>query len=94
MENDYSEFNVLKEIDEKISPLNQSSQQRIIDYVIAKYNLKTQEISPSTNNQTTEGAEIKKQHVKDFTASKKPIGYYERIACLAYYIEKNMNLEG
>jgi hypothetical protein len=94
MEN-YTELEILKELDEKFTTLDQDAQQRAIDWIIAKYKLtdkkeggsKQQNDSSNPTNKT--GVSL-----KEFLFLKKPIGHYERIACIAFYLEKNKGLEG
>ena len=94
MEN-FTEFEILKELDEKFTTLDQDAQQRAIDWIIAKYKLtdKKEGVSKQQNDSSSP-TNKNAASLKEFLFFKKPIGHYERIACIAFYLEKTKGLEG
>ena len=94
MEN-FTEFEVLKELDEKFTTLDQDAQQRAIDWIIAKYKLTNKkESGPKQQNDSFTPTNKNGLSLKDFLVLKKPNGHYERIVCIAYYLEKTKGLDG
>jgi hypothetical protein len=88
-----TEFEILKEIDEKLSAANPDAQQRILDWVIAKYKAEYKKEKPAIGH----GSSLSNQSElssKDFLLSKKPGNHYERIACIVYFLEKYTELKG
>ncbi len=93
-----TELEALQSIDRLLSDLSQDEITRIFDWISSKYktnNLKLGNIVP-TDYAISKGHladNLLTQSVKEFIALKKPENYYERIACLAYYLEKNKGTE-
>jgi len=88
-----SEIEALKAVDESLGHLSTEERQRIFNFISSKYSL-----IPSTYSNTNQGA-VGNQgsntgtgqpitDIKQFLASKKPVGFYEQIACLGYFLEK------
>jgi hypothetical protein len=94
METNFTEFEILKELDEKFTTLDQDAQQRAIDWIIAKYKLTHNKENASKKNDTSNHSKSSELTLKDFILHKKPIGHYERIACIAFYLEKTKGMEG
>lgn len=91
-----SEHDVLKIVDLQLEQLSTEERQRIFDWISMKY-----KISPQAAPSATPGsgvilplASLPNGTVKDFISLKKPDGYYERIACLAYYLERHESKDG
>lgn len=93
-----TEHDALKGIDLLIEPLSAEERQRVFDWIALKY--KVSSTGSSTGGQPAgAGASANTQvpkdiKVKEFIALKRPEGFYERIACLAYYLEKFGNMDG
>lgn len=95
MSNKISVHDALKGVDELLEPLTDEERGQIFTWIGIKYklaNLGVQTNSPpggATKKEQQIEEEIPSNiSIKDFIAKKKPDGYYERIACLAYYLEK------
>lgn len=92
-----NEHDALKVVDLQLEQLSPEERQRVFDWISMKY-----KITPPTASSSPPGlgAAVPKANllsngtVKDFISLKKPDGYYERIACLAYYQEKHENKDG
>jgi len=88
---EYSEVDAMRDVDSALSKLANDSdaQRRIIQWLASKY---------GTNVPLTDGRRIDSafrtiaaetpQDLKSFMAQKRPMNNYERVACLAYYLEK------
>ncbi len=83
----YNEIEALKDIDERLSKLPVDCQHRVLVWINAKYSGggRPLAMSPQKSMEPNSG---EFGSIKDFIAAKKTNGYYERIACLAYYLEK------
>jgi hypothetical protein len=91
----FTEFEVLKELDEKFTTLSQDAQQRAIDWIISKYKLTVNKEGESKQQgESSNPTNRNDVSLKEFLFLKKPIGHYERIACIAFYLEKTKGLEG
>lgn len=93
-----SEHDALKIIDLQLEELSSEERQRIFDWINQKYKLIP---SQSPSNLGTAGSAGKNSNnlnpsgtIKDFIALKKPQGFYERIACLVYYLENVQGVPG
>ncbi|HET6255361.1 MAG TPA: hypothetical protein VFE32_14870 [Puia sp.] len=93
MESNYSEIEILKEIDEKFASLDQDAQQRVFDYLTDKYKLKGRSATGSRKEPTLPITDSTIS-LKEFILAKKPDSHYERIACIVFYLEKFKGLEG
>ena len=102
MKKKISEHDALKGIDLMIEGLSQEERQRIFDWVSSKYNVVMNDGGKNGNPASGRGDVPPKNStgistnlsVKDFLAQKKPQDTYERIACLAFYLEKIKQLDG
>lgn len=99
MSDKISEIEALGQIDKLLSQLSEEEIARIFGYVSAKYKMRQSSIILPQNSN------VQKDHatnieipvdisIKEFMNIKKPIGFYERIACLGYYLEKMMGMDG
>jgi len=94
-----NEIGALGQIDSLLSQLNDEEINRIFSFLVAKYKIGQYQTSfpqkkdiqkdQSAHEEIPSGISI-----KDFVNLKKPVGFYERIACLGYYLEKVMGMEG
>lgn len=85
----YSEVDAMGEVDAALAKIAPEAQQRVIDWAVAKYQLK--QGGPPISAGTPQLAHHDPQPGKDiktFLAQKRPDGFYERIACLVYHLEK------
>jgi hypothetical protein len=95
-----TEHDALKGVDQLLESLSAEERQRILDWVAMKYKLSNSGAStlapppPQHTANGSQGGNSNNVKVKDFIAAKKPDGYYERIACLAYYLEKYEDKDG
>lgn len=93
-----TEHDALKGVDLLLEPLTPEERQRVFDWIVLKYNAGTSSVqqfgvtAQPIGKPSTEFSSDKT--VKEFIAAKKPDGYYERIACLAYFLEKFESMDG
>jgi hypothetical protein len=93
-----TELEALLGIDKLLSNLEAEEVNRIFDWISSKYKISSKKLG---NIVSSSDVQSKKQlsddlstiSIKEFIALKKPENYYERIACLAYYLEKNKGAE-
>jgi hypothetical protein len=91
----YSEVDAMRDVDAALSNLKQDAQQRVIEWAASKYALKIGRASapepiaqvphPQGDAGATTGVA---KNIKSFLAQKRPESFYERVACLVYYLEK------
>jgi|SRR5882724_7805619 len=87
-----TEIEALKEIDRILSNLQEEEISRIFEWISSKYKINLQKIgSPVISDRPLENNSP--LSVKEFITLKKPENFYERIACLAYYLEKYKGIE-
>jgi len=88
----YSEIEAMGDVDKAFSQLDEDARQRVMTWAASKYQLKFGKSSNSGQAEEQPPAEekppLKPKDVKMFMAQKKPENFYERVACLAYYLEK------
>ncbi len=82
-------------IDEALSKLgnDKEAQKRVLNWASQKYSIISMGSSTEKHQNgfgdQSQSSEIKKDmNIKDFVVSKKPKNGYQRLACLAYYLEK------
>jgi hypothetical protein len=92
---DYSEVDAMRDVDSALSKLasDLDAQRRVIQWLASKY---------ATSIQVAEGRQIdspllpnpteRPLDIKSFMAQKRPVNHYERVACLAYYLEKSKEM--
>jgi hypothetical protein len=86
----YSEVDAMRDADVALGNLasDTDAQRRVIQWLAAKYaaNLPMSELRrvDSAMHQVSD----KPQDIKSFMSLKRPLNNYERVACLAYYLEK------
>lgn len=98
MANRINEIEALLQIDKLFSELSEDEQLRIFEWLIAKYKFSnkkkgTQQPFHSNLNHSSDSVEKEVISIKEFIAQKKPSNFYERIACIAYFLEKINGLE-
>lgn len=86
----------LKQIQDTLDQVAEEERQRIFTWLQSKY--KFNEIQPdvedSRKKKIIDPSGASDESLKDFIARKKPNSFYERIACIAYYLEKNKGFDG
>jgi hypothetical protein len=93
MEHTFTEFEILKEIDEKLTAADPDAQQRILNWIMAKYKPESKK-ERAANGRASSDPDRAEASLKDFLLSKKPGNQYERIACIVYFLEKHTELTG
>jgi len=90
-----SEIEALKVIDEALENLTTEEKQRIFSFISSKHSITIAKGGgENTNNENNGGnVNLNNSDIKQFLSSKKPIGFYEQIACLGYHLEKIQGLE-
>lgn len=100
-----TEYDALKGVDELIEPLEPEERKRVFDYVNGKYKIYSSQIAVPNATQTgafnstmppgvaTSTAPVVAGNIKSFVLAKRPKDPYEKIACIAYYLEKVEGLE-
>lgn len=86
----YSEVDAMRDIDGALGQLDAEAQQRVLDWASSKHGLKLTGhfdgggSSPHPKSPQPHGA----TDIKTFLAQKRPDNFYERVACLVYFLEK------
>jgi hypothetical protein len=87
----YSEVDAMREVDGALAKLESGAQQRVIDWASSKYKLSINSTPDqrSAQSQSHLGSNPgAPRDIKTFLAQKRPGSFYERVACLVYYLEK------
>jgi hypothetical protein len=99
MTQEISEIDALKKIDELLTMLSDEQRQRIFQFVVSKYNIDSPSSTPvvkdlrSSSQERNPSLTNKEMNIKQFLALKRPVGFYEQIVCLAYFLEKYDGME-
>ena len=86
----YSEVNAMADVDTALGKIDAAAQQRVLNWAASKYQL-AQPADGAAQN-TLQRSKVQAEEPKDiksFVAQKRPDGFYERIACLVYHLEKS-----
>jgi hypothetical protein len=86
----YSEVDAMRDVDEALSKLEPDAQKRVMNWASSKHHIKFP-TDPDGSEMIPGGAGRQVQHAKDiksFLSQKRPENFYERVACLVYYLEK------
>lgn len=99
MSDKVTEIEALRQIDSLLCQLNEEEINRIFIFVSAKYNVKANQTnipqhSNRQNEPTFSNPLPSELSIKEFISFKKPIGFYETITCLGYYLEKVLGMDG
>lgn len=95
-----SEHDALQKIDSLTEPLTEEERLRVFNFIISKYKINLSGINTQggagggSPGGFGDGAHGQHKNIKDFVVEKKPEGFYEKIACVGYYLEKYGNLDG
>lgn len=89
------EVNAMAVIDEALGKLgdDKEAQRRVLNWASQKYSVVLTE-NPAVKQQNGSESKLQSQditknmEIKDFVVSKKPKNGYQRLACLAFYLEK------
>jgi hypothetical protein len=88
---DYSEVDAMRDVDAALAKVDADAQQRVIAWAISKHRL-SPETSPGERTGLSHApSSLPPKDIKSFLIQKRPAGYYERIACLVYHLEKFQN---
>lgn len=90
---DFSEVDAMRSVDDALGKVEPDARQRVLDWASSKYQLKAESKSEQgrgtgAGGQSATAATVAQKDIKTFVAQKKPASFYERVACLAYYLEK------
>jgi hypothetical protein len=87
----YSETDAMKDVERALDRMDDNARRRVLSWASSKYDLSAH------TNATPLGASPNLGHarqpqpagdIKSFMNGKRPGNYYERVACLAYHLEK------
>jgi hypothetical protein len=88
----YSEVNAMKALDDALGQLEDEARRRVLNWAFSKFGGNTASPSGAAAGGSPPGLPQAgvgvPGNIKLFVAQKKPEGFYERVACLAYYLEK------
>jgi hypothetical protein len=91
-QNPTSEVDAMVALDHALEPLDENARNRVLDWARSKFGGQTSgssKVSASTGVLASQPATDAIKSIKSFLALKKPESFYERVACLAYYLEKH-----
>jgi len=87
----YSEIDAMGAVDKALSQLGEDARQRVMTWAASKYELKFVKKADAGQDEEEPSEEKvvpRPKDIKTFMANKRPDNFYERVACLAYYLEK------
>jgi len=87
---DYSEVDAMRDIDAALAKLEPEEQKRVLDWASSKHQIKMT-VEKSSNESFPKSDSGNKQSfgdIKSFLSHKQPENFYERVACLVYYLDK------
>ncbi|MDR2408587.1 MAG: hypothetical protein LBE13_10830, partial [Bacteroidales bacterium] len=83
------EVNAMQILLNTLQSLDDAGKDRVIQWVIQRLSLKDTDQTVTTHNKVVSNDVCNiVSDIKGFIASKKPSNEYQRLACLAYYLEK------
>jgi hypothetical protein len=86
----YSEVDAMRDIDGALGKLDAEAQQRVLDWASSKHGVKLR-VQTDGGGNSAQATPLRPQRaadIKTFLAQKRPDSFYERVACLVYYLEK------
>jgi hypothetical protein len=86
----YSEVDAMRDIDGALGKLDAEAQQRVLEWASSKHGLKVkgQFEGGGSSAHPTSPQPQRATDIKTFLAQKRPDSFYERVACLVYFLEK------
>lgn len=84
----YSEIDGMRAVEEAFDRLEPDERQRVMTWAGSKYAMQVGSMEGGPQQSERKSIQPPKE-IKAFMAQKKPSNYYERVACLAYYLEKS-----
>lgn len=87
----YLEVDAMRDADRALSNLatDPDAQRRVVQWLAAKYAATTSPLGELRQfDSATSQVSERPQDIKSFMNQKRPLNNYERVACLAYYLEK------
>ena len=85
----YSEVDAMAEIDSALSRIEAEAQRRVLDWAASKFHVPSPQPSAHQTGAPAKHQQQPATDIKGFVAQKHPDGFYERIACLVYHLEKS-----
>jgi hypothetical protein len=88
-EREYSEIDAIRDADHALSNLasDTDAQRRVIQFLSAKY-APNPPLGKQPPFESVAPLTERPQDIKSFISQKRPLNNYERVVCLAYYLEK------
>jgi hypothetical protein len=89
----YSETDAMKDLEQALDRIDENARRRVLGWAFSKYGLGAPggTITPVSSPVLTQASQSR--DIKVFTNGKKPGNGYERVACLAYFLEKIDKME-
>ncbi len=86
----YTEVDAMRDIDAALGKLDPSARERVMDWASSKHGLRSRAtVDGKEADPEIVGADgPRPKDLKSFLATKAPQSFYERVACLVYYLEK------
>jgi hypothetical protein len=85
---DYSEVDAMRDADAALGSLDPDAQRRVIQWLASKYMTNAPLAEPRQSANILAHVLDPPPDIKGFMTQKRPSNNYERVACLAYYLEK------
>lgn len=89
-----TEVEAMKIVDDALASLEPEARVRVLTWASSKHNVKISKLGGKSDSETHENNNAEPHtggslgHIKDFVVRKRPETLYERVTCLAYYLEK------
>ncbi|HEX3739480.1 MAG TPA: hypothetical protein VHV29_07115 [Terriglobales bacterium] len=86
----YSEVDAMKDIDGALAKIDVEAQQRVLEWASSKHGVKLRaqfDVDVSSPHQKSPQPQ-RATDIKAFLVQKRPESFYERVACLVYFLEK------
>jgi hypothetical protein len=93
-----TEVDAMKVVDDALGGLETEARNRVLAWAASKYHAELQQPGGGTGTGNGEKGTAQESgggslgHIKDFVVKKQPNTLYERVACLAYYLEKSKGM--
>lgn len=86
----YGEVDAMRDVDTALGQLDTDERVRVIDWVSSKYgiNLPRSSNGGQKSPEPVGGGDERPKDIKSFLVNKDPQNFYERVACLVYYLDK------
>jgi hypothetical protein len=86
----YSEVDAMRDVDAALSQLESDARHRVMHWALSKHGVEgTADPSRTEVSARISGGDAHRpKDIKSFISTKRPDSFYERVACLVYYLEK------